>query len=397
MNTAEPTEKRKILVAILGMSPAVLTETVWELAMRKPSFIPDEVVVLTTVAGKKQMRETNLVSAWERMTEALVTELGDDSIRKKMACVDADLKFVTVLRNAAGDPADDLLTAEDNTAAADMMFRILRDYTKDDNTELCVSIAGGRKTMGALLLSCVSLLGRPGDRVLHVVVNWPFEFVNPPFFFPEQRKTYGYTPKSGGVSKAYTCDEAKIELFEVPFVPLRNVYKNLVPTDSFGRMVEYASDFLEGTPDITVDLEASEKLRIGHDDGIDLELPAAFVLYAALRLNTQSAETLVPMLAALVREARRGRCAVLTPEQVRDWPSDITADDRAVRGKLTQLLWICRDTLDEAASGLGCRLLPLGGRKHDYPDSKLHLQDPSDFRFRKMLISLRLIKDSNNE
>ena len=50
-----------ILLAVSGMSPAILTETVWALAREKPRIVPDEVIVLTTTAGARDI-ETQLLA-----------------------------------------------------------------------------------------------------------------------------------------------------------------------------------------------------------------------------------------------------------------------------------------------------------------------------------------------
>ena len=52
------TAKRTVLIAGMGTSPAVLTETVWALAHQKKPVVPDEIVVLTTKAGKDALRAT---------------------------------------------------------------------------------------------------------------------------------------------------------------------------------------------------------------------------------------------------------------------------------------------------------------------------------------------------
>ena len=49
--------KRTILVAGMGTSPAVLTETVWALAHQAQPVVPDEVVVITTKSGKEALRK----------------------------------------------------------------------------------------------------------------------------------------------------------------------------------------------------------------------------------------------------------------------------------------------------------------------------------------------------
>lgn len=46
---------KKVLLSILGMSPQILTETVYALSQQKKPFIPDEIYVLTTKLGAKKL------------------------------------------------------------------------------------------------------------------------------------------------------------------------------------------------------------------------------------------------------------------------------------------------------------------------------------------------------
>ena len=48
---------RTILVAGMGTSSAVLTETAWALANQEQPVVPDEVVVITTKSGKEALRK----------------------------------------------------------------------------------------------------------------------------------------------------------------------------------------------------------------------------------------------------------------------------------------------------------------------------------------------------
>ena len=60
---------------------------------------------------------------------------------------------------------------------------------EDNGTELHVSIAGGRKTMSALLFSCMSLLGREQDKVYHELLLPALEGgVTPTFYYPKRGK-----------------------------------------------------------------------------------------------------------------------------------------------------------------------------------------------------------------
>ena len=56
----------QILIAGMGTSPAVLTETVWALAHQEHPVVPDEIVVITTKSGKEALR-TAVMSGASRM------------------------------------------------------------------------------------------------------------------------------------------------------------------------------------------------------------------------------------------------------------------------------------------------------------------------------------------
>ena len=223
------TAKRTVLIAGMGTSPAVLTETVWALAHQKKPVVPDEIVVLTTKPGKDALRTAVMSGAsgvWERLKAAL---------RKEKIAIDGKLVLgdtsIQVIPDEQGNETDDLRTGADNLRAADFMLGELRKYTEDTETTILCSIAGGRKTMSALLFSCMTLLGREQDKVYHVLLPPEFEQgAKPPFFFPEPGVTY--TAKATG--KKYKTNKVQCELFEVPFVRMRGWYqekfKNIPPS-----------------------------------------------------------------------------------------------------------------------------------------------------------------------
>jgi CRISPR-associated protein (TIGR02584 family) len=207
---------RTILVAGVGLSPAVLTNTVWALAHEKEPVFPGEVVAITTLPGQKriaaQLMESN---GWQRLLRTL---------QKKGLPVEDKLAFgatdsIRVLGDGKRD-FDDIATPAQNDAAADFILKVLRQYTEDPGTRVIVSIAGGRKSMSALMISCMSLLGRTQDRVCHVLVNEPYEQrMEPPFLFPER----GVKHKLGG--KTYLSVKGKPVLSDIPFVRVRGWYE----------------------------------------------------------------------------------------------------------------------------------------------------------------------------
>ena len=222
---------RTILLATVGTSPAVLTETVWALAhpAKKGSerVVPDEVVVLTTLRGKAAL-ETQLLGpegAWARLVAALEKE--GVPVAGKLSFGEASIRLLDLGKSYL----EDIRTAEENEAVADLFLREIRGVTEDPKTRLFASIAGGRKTMGALLLSCMSLLGREQDHVLHILVNEPFDSrLDPPFFFPEPKAKHTAVDPATKKAKTFRSESATLDLIDLPFVKMRGWYQDKFKT-----------------------------------------------------------------------------------------------------------------------------------------------------------------------
>ena len=223
---------RTTLIAVTGLSPAVLTETLWALAMTPTPVIPDHIVVITTLTGRQKLIDQLLTGdRWENFLSALKRKLG----RKHAALLSGRLRFgpaqdhlrVIPTSGAHATDADDLRTAADHEAAADFILRTVREFSEEDGNRLIFSVAGGRKTMGALLFSVATLLGRPGDRVTHVLVNEPHENGRLGFLYPGCLIGPDPVPKN--------TPAPVIELADVPFVPLRRLFAR----DLGGRIAGY--------------------------------------------------------------------------------------------------------------------------------------------------------------
>jgi CRISPR-associated protein NE0113 (Cas_NE0113) len=195
---AAPPLHETILVTLCGLSPAVITETVWAL-VRQRGIVPDRVVAVTTAVGQEKIAglfepgATGL-SVWEDLRRALGV-------------------------GAAGPggpvPLRDITTAAENEAAADCMMETLRRFVGRRDVRLCVSLAGGYKTMSALMHTAVTLLGRPEDLLTHVLV--PDAVLGRAFYFPEQARQILERPGSEPVIAA----EVAVTLVDVPFLSLR--------------------------------------------------------------------------------------------------------------------------------------------------------------------------------
>jgi len=228
-NPITPLPNHTILIAGMGTSPAVLTETVWALAHQELPVVPDEVVVITTKSGKDALYKaimSGVPSIWERLKAAL---------RREKIAIDGKLFFgetsIRVMPDESGNEIVDLRTGADNLRAADFMLGELRKYTESPDTTILCSIAGGRKTMSALLFSCMTLLGREQDKVYHVLIPPEYECgMEPPFYFPQKGVTHRLLSRGNPTGDKVSSAKVAIELFEVPFVRMRGWYQEKFKT-----------------------------------------------------------------------------------------------------------------------------------------------------------------------
>ena len=269
-DTSPPLRRPEVvLLAVTGMSPAILTETVWALARENPPVIPARIVVITTLPGKDRIEEELFKpspdyghrTVWQALRDAVFALAGDalDISRPpfdELMILD-EIRLIASRDAKLGRafPVEDIRTPADNEIAADFILDEVRKITANADTALVASLAGGRKTMGALLYAALSLLGRPQDRLTHVLVSEPFEDpgLKPRFYFPAQPETL-HQHRTGGVHKS---DAARIWLADVPFVRLRELFPKQLGRypGSFNNLVQTYAERIQqisGPPEITL-------------------------------------------------------------------------------------------------------------------------------------------------
>jgi CRISPR-associated protein (TIGR02584 family) len=220
---------RKVLVLVSGMSPQIITETLYALTVRQDaSWCPNEIHLITTTQGRDNAL-LQLLAGKKHFHQFLADYQISSAIRFDEDCIH-------LIKDTQGKAISDLRTPEDNEAAADTITGIIRLFTQDKTTELHVSLAGGRKTMGFYAGYALSLFGRPQDKLSHVLVNEEFES-NPDFFYPTPRTQVIY--KNG---QAHDSSKAKVWLAEIPFVRLRSGLPNnlLEGQHSFSETIKLA-------------------------------------------------------------------------------------------------------------------------------------------------------------
>ena len=216
-------DSRRILLCVTGLSPQVVTETLYALAVER-NWIPSQIRLITTTEGanRAQLSLFSDEPGWFRRL------IEDYSLPDIQFTVDD----ILTLHDAEGHPLEDIRTPEDNEQAADFIVEQVRKLTRDPNSELHVSIAGGRKTMGFYLGYALSLFGRPQDHLSHVLVNAPFESCWD-FFYPTP---YSRVVQTADKNLADTRD-AQVTLAEIPFVSLRHG----IPDDLLEGRISFAA------------------------------------------------------------------------------------------------------------------------------------------------------------
>ncbi len=226
---------KTVLLVVSGMRPAILTSTIWALAHESPPLIPDRVIVLTTVAGRDAIRR-ELFAPF-----ALGQRCVWDALRTAMAACDLDVAGRLVFGDTAEDlrvftipdrsdrtrELSDLRTAFHYEQSADLVLDTVRTLTEVDDTRLIGSVSGGRKPLAPLLAGALGFLGRPQDRIVHVLVNEPFDnpTLRPPLYFPAQAQSkHHYFDANAGKELMISSSAAKLELVDVPFVRLRRLF-----------------------------------------------------------------------------------------------------------------------------------------------------------------------------
>ncbi len=241
MNLQPQQFSRRILLAVTGLSPQVITETLYALATADAPFVPDEVHVITTEKGADRVRLT-LLSQEPGWFHRLCREYNLPPIR-------FGEEQIHILCDDSGRLLEDIRTPEDNRAAADFITEQVQRLTIDDNSALHVSIAGGRKSMGFFVGYALSLYGRPQDRLSHVLVSGPYESCWD-FFYPTRKGQVIFARDNSPIDTS----KGEVTLAEIPFVPLRQgMGKPLLDRKaSYSQAVAAASKMFE-QPKVMID------------------------------------------------------------------------------------------------------------------------------------------------
>ena len=227
-----PSKPYNLLIAT-GQSPQVVTETVFELH-RAEDLQPGAVHVVTTRVGQAYGRAQLLGE--RQANPARGTPIEGVGARWPQFCEDvlgrdpengeASVELTFHVPEVGTEGLEDIHHQGDDTRFANLCYALVEKLTREDQLPLIGSIAGGRKTMSAHLMTALTVYGRPDDRLTHVLLSDPSLEGDPSFFYPEQGD-----PRYGRL----------LNLVDIRFPRLRTLLEE---------------DLIDGLPDDRQDLEA---------------------------------------------------------------------------------------------------------------------------------------------
>ncbi|RMI09523.1 MAG: TIGR02584 family CRISPR-associated protein, partial [Calditrichaeota bacterium] len=215
---------------VIGHSPAILTETLAAVVEHDLAEI-DEVRVVSTKTGAALLaRRLFDKGGWDSFVEVWPELAGARFSERHIQALDCE----------------DIRNEADNRLVVEAVLGLVREFTEEGMPMLLASLAGGRKTMGYYMGFAMSLFGRPGDRLTHVLVPEQWER-DRDFLVPAR------------------SEAQRIDLVDIPFLRLRDFLSREVRQASIEQIVEAAKTSIEqaARPLLTVDPETRELEFLG--------------------------------------------------------------------------------------------------------------------------------------
>lgn len=252
--------KNHILIAVTGMTPQVVTETLFGLMVQKKIPI-SEVFVITTAEGK-----TALLGNPDRNLPALSSEIRRMCAQYFLVPPSFDLSTNVLVAREESVELHDIRSDRENQLFPNLITDFIRSKAADPDTILHCSITGGRKTMSVAMAFALSLFGRKDDAMYHVLVSKELE--DSKKFFPENDE-----------------ESRQLVIAQVPFVRLLEKLPLLreYPRASFNELVSIAQgeiDQLVTLPPLVFD-RASHSVIIGSERIRLKPFEFAFYLFCA--------------------------------------------------------------------------------------------------------------------
>ena len=204
---------KTVMLAVTGLSPQVITETLY--ALRQSNRHVDAIHVITTRNGKEKIF-AELFGGKSGCYYQYLDEYGIDP-----ATIDFSHRNVHVITDEHGIELPDIMRESDNEQLLKKCMELTFYFTKNPETAVFFSIAGGRKTMSSCLTLAAQMYGRPQDRLYHVLISPEFES-NSNFFYPPKKSQTIELRDNQGQPFFKETRFAQVNLIHIPFVSIRD-------------------------------------------------------------------------------------------------------------------------------------------------------------------------------
>ncbi len=253
---------KNIMLAIVGLSPQVITETLYALHQSRRTV--DAIHVITTRRGKEKIL-ADLLGGGKGYYFQYLEEYGIDP-----AAIDFGYGNIHTITDRQGIEIPDITSEADNEQLLSKCLDLTFYFTENSQTSLLFSIAGGRKTMSSCLTLAAQMYGRSQDRIYHVLVSPEFES-NRDFYYPPRH------------SKSLKLIDGKGEPF---FKETKFAEVNLIPVPFFSIRKKLSDDFLREPKDpgtLMLSIIKEEK------SGLTVNLKTCKIIYNTLEQDLMPA------------------------------------------------------------------------------------------------------------
>jgi len=267
---------KNLLLAVTGLNPQVITETLY--ALHQNNRYVDAIHVIATRDGKEKIYAELLGDRnghYYRYLEEYNIDPGTINFGRQN---------IHVITDEHGIEIPDIVSESENEQLLKKCLELTFHFTRDPETAVFFSVAGGRKTMSSCLTLAAQMYGRPQDRLYHVLVSAEFES-NRDFYYPPIQSQTIELKDSLGQPFFKETRYAQTNLVHIPFVSIREQLSiDLLkePKDPGSLLV---SLIREDVPRLTVNL-ITGKITFKK---LELDLmPARMALYAFFAMQKKN-------------------------------------------------------------------------------------------------------------
>ncbi len=268
---------KRVLLAVCGLAPQVLTETLY--GLHQQNRLPSIVRVISTRPGVDAC-----LSQLFGPQGAYPQFLKDYQVDAES--IDFSSQSLKCVNNVQGHPLGDICEEDDNRCFLRACMQAAFELSREPETTIFYSIAGGRKTMGSCLSLAAQLYGRPQDRIYHVLVSPEFEscrdFFYPP---PQSRLIQLYDSKQQPYQKE-SCF-AQIRLITMPFFSLRERITDPLLQQAETPATLMASLVIDAKPQLQIDMRGRKVIWKTREADLPPSLLALYAFFAELKKTAQ--------------------------------------------------------------------------------------------------------------